>query len=108
MKDNTKEYICCAMIHWDDGNVYPHQPKNILSGMAIAGWMHGNIITIGSKIFGNAGERAKKGIKETQGFLTSKNRFLNRIEAGKLALECGQIEKLSYFGGKELDSSDLY
>lgn len=106
--DNTKEYICCASIHWDDGNVYPHQPKNILSGMCIAGWMHGNIIVIGSKIFGNMGERAKKGIIETQGFLTSKGRFVNREEAGKIALACGQIQKLSYFGGKELDSSDLY
>lgn len=102
------ENIRCAMIHWDDGNIYPHQPKNISSGMCIAGWMHGNIIVIGSKIFGNAGERSKKGIVETQGFLTSKNRFVDRVEAGKIALACGQIEKLSYFDGEKLDSSDLY
>lgn len=45
---------------------------------------------------------------EEQGFLTSKNRFVNRIEAGKIALDSGQIKELKYYGGKMLDSSDLY
>lgn len=108
MLDNNQEYIICAAIHWDDKQVYAHQASNIQSGLCIAGWRHGNIIIICSKIFGNVAERIKADIQETQGFLTSHNRFLNRAEAAKFILEIGQKDKLIYFGGLELDSSDLY
>lgn len=108
MIDNNKEYIVSAMVHWDDSIKYPFQPTNINSGLCIAGHRHAQCILIGSKIFGYVKERVDKGIQETQGFLTSKNRFLNRKEAAELIIEIGQREKLVYFGGKELDSSDLY
>ena len=51
--------------------------------------------------------KMKLGIKEReQGFLTSKGRFLDRKEAAKVALKCGQIKKPNYFKDR-LDSSDL-
>ena len=43
-----------------------------------------------------------------QGFVDFDGNFYNREESGRIALACGQIKKLGYFGGKELDSSDLY
>jgi hypothetical protein len=42
---------------------------------------------------------------QTEGFVTDEGIFLNRIEAGKHALECGQITNLRYAYG--LDSSEV-
>jgi len=107
MKDQN-ERIVCASIHFDDGKQYSHQPKNIINGICVNGLRHANCFAMAVVLFGMMGERSKKGIIETQGFLTNKNRFVDRTEAGKIALACGQIEKLSYYNGQELDSSDLY
>jgi len=41
------------------------------------------------------------------GFLTTKNRFVERVEGAEIALSCGQIEKLQYSETK-LYSEDLY
>lgn len=101
-----KERILCAAIWFDDGKKHPHQPKNIETGLVYCGWMHGCIFP---QLGGTVGERHKIGLFEKeQGFLTSKNRFVGREEAGKIALACKQIDKLRHFGGKLLDSSDLY
>lgn len=102
MKDQS-ERIICAAIHYLDGNEYPHQPFNITSGYVLIGLRHCNVI-ITNKIITGKPTRSNN----IQGFITSKNRFVDRVEAGQIALACGQIEKLSYFGSKELDSSDLY
>lgn len=100
------EKILCAAIWFDDGIKHPHQPKNIDSGLVYCGWRHACIFP---QLGGTVGERQKLGIFEkAQGFLTSENRFLNRVEAAKLAVETGQLTELKYFGGKKLDSSDLY
>ena len=45
---------------------------------------------------------------ETDGFYTSYGRWVNRKEAAKIAIESGQIQKCHYFGGEELDSSDIF
>ncbi len=37
-----KEKIICAAIHLNDGNIYQYQPKNITSGIVIAGRRHHN------------------------------------------------------------------
>jgi hypothetical protein len=42
-----------------------------------------------------------------QGFLTSKGRYVSREEAGKIALEAGQIKELQY-STTDLFSEDLY
>lgn len=44
--------------------------------------------------------------ESVQGFLTNLNRFVDRKEGAKIALNNGQIDKLSY--GKQLYSEDLY
>ena len=43
---------------------------------------------------------------EVQGFLTSKNRFVDRTEGAAIALKSGQITALKY--GNLLYSEDLY
>ena len=45
---------------------------------------------------------------ETDGFYTSYGRWVDRREAARIAIESGQIKKCHYFGGEELDSSDIF
>lgn len=45
---------------------------------------------------------------ETDGFYTSYGRWVDRKEAARIAIESGQIKKCHYFGGEELDSSDIF
>ena len=104
---NTKvEYILCAAIWFDDGKIYPHQPRNVDQGLVLCGFTHANIFP---QIGGLVSERKELGIHEKeQGFLTSKNRFVGRKEAADLAMAAGQIIKPGYYGGIKLDSADLY
>ena len=48
-----------------------------------------------------------KPVTGEQGFVTDDGVFVNREEAAKIALACGQITKLK-FHSKELFSEDLY
>lgn len=45
---------------------------------------------------------------ETDGFYTSYGRWVDRKEAARIAIESGQIKMCHYFGGEELDSSDIF
>lgn len=109
--DVTKEYILCAA-NWykelplqrDDlppGHIYP---KNITQGIVFCAHRHlqclYTMIAMTGKVQHEAGE-------EEQGFLTSKNRFVNREEGAKIALKVKQIKKLKY-SSRELYSEDLY
>lgn len=87
-----EEYIVCSAIH---------NPEELdLAGQELiyCGLRHGNILWQGKHVSRNP---------DHQGFLTSRNRFVNRKEAAEIALACGQIEELKYFAD-ELDSSDLF
>lgn len=115
MIDNSKEYIICSAIHYDNHIHYPHMDSyGINSGFVIGGYRHHNIIAVlpentESKI---TLERAKElnidwPIKDSdiiQGFVTSSGRFVNREEAAKIAYSCGQIKELK----NNLFSEDLY
>lgn len=105
--NNKNEYILCAAIWFDDGKNYNFQPYNIDSGLVLCGWRHGCIF---SQIGGLVGERQKLGIFEKeQGFLTSKNRFVGRIEAYKIAKEANQLKTEDNNDiEKQLFSEDLY
>lgn len=82
------EYILCSAIHFDDGKEHVHQPINIQTGFVICGQRHHNCLYTASLI----GQLPKK-FKQTQGFLTNTNRFVNREEAGEIAFKSGQIKK---------------
>lgn len=100
--DTTKEYILCAAIWYN--RLTPeiiHNPKNTQHGFVLCGRRHHSIIELGNKL---AGLTLKQ--EDTQGFLTSQDRFVDRREAFQIAFKAKQIE-----GGKlsgELYSEDLY
>lgn len=92
-----QEYIICAAIHFESNKVQAHQPKNITHGLVVCGRRHHNCFaTVATFDFK---------LKEIeQGFLTSKDRFVNREEAGEIAFKCGQTTELKTC----LFSEDLY
>jgi hypothetical protein len=97
--DNTKEYIACSAILFDDGKKHVHQPINVPTGFIVCGLRHHNCLATMAAL----GLRIKDG---EQGFLTSKNRFVNRHSAALIARSAGQVD----FKGssKKLMSEDIY
>lgn len=101
------EYIICSAIHFNDGNKHEHQPKNITEGFVVCGRRHHNCYTITWILKDNelvTDKMTEANGKAIQGFLTSKDRFLNREQAGKLAYEMKQIDNPTNC----LFSEDLY
>ena len=97
--NNKPEYVICAAIHFKDGEQHVHQPKNITEGFVICGRRHHNCFI--AKRWTEYSE--VKGL-QVQGFLTSKDNFLDRKEAGALAFKAGQISEETDC----LFSEDLY
>lgn len=96
-----KPYVICAAIWFKDWEKYVHQPRNVESGFVVAGRRHHNCyLTL--RLDGDFSKM--KEIENVQGFLTSDDRFLDRKEAGKLAFEIGQIDKVT----ECLFSEDIY
>lgn len=101
-KELQSEYILCAAIWFDDGKEYMFQPTNVKSGLVLCGHRHAVIF---QQIGGLVEQRQKIGIYEKeQGFLTNKNRFVDREEAADIALKANQITKKP----DRLFSEDLY
>ena len=127
MIDNTKEYIACSAIHYDNKKHYTFMNSyGISSGFVICGFRHPLICSIlpTNSFSNNIEEKVKwlniewdknvldengkpiHDVKVTQGFMTSLGRFVDRKEAAKIAIDCGQIEKLDY--GEDLYSEDIF
>ena len=110
MIDNKKEYILCAAIWCKEiplkKDIPQVLPINCDRGIVVTGHRHGQCIwTIGCLTGLRAVTIAEDGIGENeQGFLTSKNRFVDRREGGEIAFAAGQTEKLR----EMLFSEDLY
>jgi hypothetical protein len=84
----NKPYIVCAATHYDNNLSYLNQPDNINSGYVVCGLRHNNITYLHNQLSpGLTGRR-----KDSEGFLTSNNLFVNRQQAAKIAFEAGQIE----------------
>ena len=111
MIDNSKEYILCAAIWYKDlpmkkPEILDHRgfrPFNVDKGVVISGWRHGNCIY---QMVGITGLRSipQEAGEEVQGFLTNKNRFVDREEGGRIAFDSGQTIELKTF----LYSEDIY
>ena len=71
----------------------------IKDGIIYTGKRHNNILCDKSRPFAFLHDAE-------QGFVTDTGEYLNRMDACKHAIECGQIKKQNYCYG--LDSSDLY
>jgi hypothetical protein len=93
-----KQYIICSAIWFNDGNEHVHQPKNIKTGFVIAGRRHHNcyitldiILKLADPNIDKLAISNKLSERETQGFITSDNLFVNRREAYVVAKNSGQI-----------------
>ena len=96
-----KEEIICASIWFPNFELnHPCQVENVPRGVVMCGHRHGHIIAQFSALTGSRIPLHKY----VQGFLTNKNRFLDRKEAHKLFVENGGTPEFS----DELYSEDLY
>ena len=110
VKANT--YIICSAIWFNDSKEHNHQPKNIKSGFVISGRRHHNCYasfqSIGKSLGYDKTLIVKKGVsleeRETQGFLTNTDLFVDRKEGGEIAYKAGQTQILL----TRLFSEDLY
>ncbi len=110
-KLKDREYILCAavwylelpMVKGDILNNRGFRPYNVDRGIVFSGWRHGNCIYQMVAVTGLRSCPSESG-PEVQGFLTNKNRFVDREEAAQIAYEAGQTDKLLV----RLFSEDLY
>lgn len=97
------EYILSSAIWYSDVESFSYEkanPSNIKKGVVLLGYRHDNIIAKAHCLF----NKKTKQPEDVQGFLTSKNRFINRKDAAVIAYNANQTNKLK----KELTSEDLY
>lgn len=103
LANNSKpEYVICAAVWFKDGKKHVHQPKNIEDGFVVSGRRHHNCYYIASICLADGYSEVKGTC--VQGFLTSKDIFIDRKQAGELAFKSRQIKELTDC----LFSEDLY
>jgi hypothetical protein len=85
-------------------------PKNCDRGLVVLGHRHGQAMWTMSCLTGlRSVENAEDGVGEhEQGFLTNKNRFVDREEGFEIAEVAGQLNDRPRGGGRTLYSEDLY
>jgi hypothetical protein len=96
----NQERIICAAIWYKDFESPVHTVKNV-KGLVLCGYRHGMIIGQCSVL---SGKPQHKMGEYLQGFLTSENRFVDRVEARKIHLSNGGTSEFD----DELYSEDLY
>jgi len=108
--DHGVERILCAAIWYKDfsleNNDIPSdlmRPYNCDCGVVFSGHRHPHCMYQAVAI---TGKRQFELGEEVQGFLTNLNRFVDRKEGAKIAIDNKQIDVLNH--GKQLYSEDLY
>jgi hypothetical protein len=97
------EKILCAAIWYKEVNPRASiRPINTPGGVVLCGFRHGDII---SQVLPLVGKRQFELGDHIQGFLTNKNRFVDRKEAAEIFIKNGGILKYSL---NKLYSEDLY
>ena len=97
-----EEIVLTAAIFIDDGKKHPNQPFNIVTGLVVTGHRHHNCFATIYALGIDYKSLCKNSVN-VQGFITTKNRFLSRDAAGKLAYTTGQRTEIVH-----LFSEDLY
>lgn len=87
--------ILCAAIYVKNNLTYSHQPNNIVNGFVICGYRHSNCYAT-LKIVGF------KTFDIVEGFLTSDNRFVDRIEGAIIANSSKQTESAKFLFSENL------
>lgn len=102
------ERIYCAAIWYKYMPTAKYKPVNIETGLVVEGHRHADIIRTMVNLLGKRtchfGENCAG--ESEQGFVTNKNRFVNRVEAKAIAIAANQIISETTF--PELYSEDLY
>jgi len=98
----SPEYILCAAIWLDDGKEHIHKTTD--TGFTICGHRHHNCFGIMISL----GIDYLEYESYSQGFLTSKNRFVDRKEAHEIAHKAGQLKPGTLYQPTKLYSEDLY
>lgn len=88
----------CAAIWLDDGEKHPFQPTD--TGLVYCGYRHPCILAQLPEGYDKT--------RATQGFLTTRNRFVTRQEAFDIACRTRQILAPSLVRGRRLTSEDLW
>lgn len=98
--NNKDEYVVCSAIYYPKDKQYLYQPDNIKKGIVVLGLRHCNCFALLITLFPN-----REYIGQcSQGFLTSKNRFVSRQEAAILAFKSKQIDSQT----ETLYSEDIF
>jgi hypothetical protein len=113
MINNDTEYILCAAIWYKELPLVKEdipssllRPVNCATGIVFCGFRHPHCLYQLVAITGMRSVKTEVG-DYSQGFLTSRNRFVDRREAAKIAIASGQILKTEYEKGV-LFSEDIY
>lgn len=110
MRNDLEEYILCSAIWYKEiplkKVINGVLPLNCDKGLVVTGHRHGQCMwTMGSLTGLRSVTNAPDGVGDyEQGFLTSRNRFVDREEAAKIAFERGQIPEPK----KTLYSEDVW
>jgi hypothetical protein len=93
--ENKPEYITCAAIWYKDLPTQTFPPKNIDKGIVVCGHRHNHCIDIMRSLAQlRTVQFSPDGVGESiQGFMTSKNRFVDRQEAMGIAKTTGQVDE---------------
>lgn len=114
MIDDTKEYIACSAIHYDNGKKYSFmEVYGIQSGFVLCGLRHPYIaVILPTNVYYEQDilrrelpiqwSSSMENLSITEGFMTSHGRFIDREEAKKIAIACGQCKE------EEIHSDSLY
>ena len=98
----NEEQILCAAIWLQEAERAAHRPINTPGGVVISGHRHGHCI---SSIVALTGKRLHEHGEHIQGFITNKNRFVDRREGAIIwTTNGGQLK----YSSDELYSEDLY
>jgi hypothetical protein len=102
------ERIYCAAIWYKDMPTSKYLPKNIDKGIVVEGHRHADVIRTMMNLLGKRTcQNGEDCAGETeQGFVTNKSRFVDRVEAMKIAREANQLIAETTFS--ELYSEDIY
>lgn len=100
-----QEKILCAAIWYKEQPKSAILPLNVDKGVVVAGLRHAYCIASFVALTGKRSVLTECG-EYVQGFITTKDRFVDRKEAMLLAREAGQVPKTQSF--EELFSEDLY
>jgi len=98
----TERIICAAIWYKEIEPRAYHRPINTPGGVVLCGHRHPHII---SQLNAMTGKRHGNIGNYKDGFLTNKNRFVDRIEGGKMWVSNGNKLK---FHPTKLFSEDLY